>query len=103
MKKYKLLKTDKKTWDNKPLFQIQALVSFGTVKKGDKGGFIEKEANLEVSGDAWVFGNAQVSGDAWVCFRGELTISIDYELTPFIKIDTAEKAQKLKKALEALR
>ena len=43
-KKYKLLKSDKKTWDDKPLFQIQASISFGTIKKGDKGGYIEKEA-----------------------------------------------------------
>ena len=49
------------------LFRIEALVSFGDISKGYKGGFIEKESNLsQVYGDAWVCGNAQVSGDAQV-------------------------------------
>lgn len=30
------------------------------------GGFVEKEENLDQSGDAWVYGNARVSGNAWV-------------------------------------
>ena len=46
------------------LFRIKALVEFGNVKKGDLGGFIEKEENLNQSGDAWVFGDARVSGNA---------------------------------------
>ena len=55
--------------------RIRALVAiaiFG-VLPGDLGGYVEKEANLaQVSGDAWVsgdarvYGDAQVSGDAWV-------------------------------------
>ena len=55
------------------LYRIRALLSFGGVKAGDLGGFIEKEANLSqvsdnawVFGNAWVSGNAQVSGNAWV-------------------------------------
>ena len=68
------------------LKRIKALidVSLG-VKAGDIGGWIESEANLSHSGNAWVFGNArvfggaqvsgdarvfgdaQVFGDAWVC------------------------------------
>jgi hypothetical protein len=64
-KKYKLIKSDKTVF-GKPLFQVQALVSFGDVKKGDKGGFIEGEENLSHEGDAWVFGDAWVSGNAWV-------------------------------------
>ena len=64
--------------------RIRALIDFGNVKKGELGGFIEKEENLshennawvygdarvsgnaEVYGDAWVYGNAKVYGDAWV-------------------------------------
>jgi len=48
------------------LFRIKATVDidrFG-VKKGDLGGFIEKEDNL--SGNAWVHGDAQVFGNARV-------------------------------------
>ena len=48
------------------LYRIQATENIPSryVDKGDLGGFIEKEANL--SGNAWVFGNAEVSGNAWV-------------------------------------
>lgn len=46
------------------LFRIKALIEFGNVKAGDLGGYIEKEDNLEHSGDAWVSGNARVYGNA---------------------------------------
>ena len=45
------------------LKRIVCTVSFKGVKVGDLGGFIEKEKNL--SGDAWVYGDARVSGNAW--------------------------------------
>ena len=49
------------------LFQIKAIISFGSVIKGELGGYIELEKNLaQVSGDAWVSGNAQVFGNARV-------------------------------------
>ena len=48
------------------LFRIKALIEFGNVKAGDLGGYIEKEDNLEHSGDAWVSGNAEVYGNARV-------------------------------------
>lgn len=48
------------------LFRIKALVKFGDVKKGELGGFVEKEENLEHYGNAWVYGDAQVYGDAKV-------------------------------------
>ena len=66
MKKYRLLKNDTQDWLGHTLFRIQAKVAFGLVEKGEKGGYIEKEDNLDVSGDAWVSGNACVSGDARV-------------------------------------
>ena len=43
------------------------------VKTGDKGGLIEKEANLSQEGDAWVYRGAQVYGEARV--SGEARIS----------------------------
>jgi len=64
--KYKLIKSDKKSWDGQELFQVVALKDFGSVSKGDKGGYIQAEANLSVSGNAWVYGNARVYGNAWV-------------------------------------
>ena len=48
------------------LKRIRALIDFGNVKKGELGGFIEKEENLSYAGDAWVSGNAWVYGNAWV-------------------------------------
>ena len=48
------------------LHRIRATVSFGFVKIGDLGGWIEKEENLSHEGKAWVWGNAEVCGDAKV-------------------------------------
>ena len=46
--------------------RIRALIDFGNVKKGELGGFIEKEENLSHENNAWVYGNAKVYGDAEV-------------------------------------
>ena len=48
------------------LFQIQALVAFGTVVAGELGGYIQSEECLSHYGNAWVYGDARVSGDAHV-------------------------------------
>ena len=48
------------------LYRIEALRDFGDVKKGSKGGFIEKEDNLSQSGDCWVFYDAMVCDKAMV-------------------------------------
>ena len=66
--KFKLTKESKiNAWGGK-LFRIEAIVNFkngnNEIKKGTKGGWVEKESNL--SGDAWVYDNAMVYGDAWV-------------------------------------
>jgi len=64
-KKFKLSKNTKVVL-GVTLFQIVALQDFADVSKGDKGGWLEKESNLSVYGDAWVYGNARVSGNASV-------------------------------------
>lgn len=66
MKKFELTSETKINIFGKKLFRIKALVSFGVVKTGETGGWVEKEENVNQSGDAWVFGNAEVSGDAEV-------------------------------------
>ena len=81
MDKYRLLTDDFKELPTNgiKLYRIEALMDFGDVKKGDKGGYIQSEGDnlshektcwvygdARVSGDAWVYGNALVSGDAWV-------------------------------------
>ena len=64
MEKFKLDKKDFKTINNTKLFRIIALKDFGNVKKGDKGGYIEKVENLSLEGNCWVSGDARVSGTA---------------------------------------
>lgn len=63
MEKFELT-TNTKIHFGKKLFQIRALVSFGNVKEGELGGYIEKEENLDHDGNAWVYSNAWVSGNA---------------------------------------
>ena len=86
-KKYKLTK-ETKEFLGTTLYRIEALIDFSDVKKGDKGGFIEKEDNLAQEGDAWVYdnawvygnarvsGNARVYGNAWV--YGKLKLAGGY-------------------------
>jgi len=46
------------------LYRIELIINCKWGKIGDKGGFIEKEENI--SGNAWVYGDALVCGDAQV-------------------------------------
>lgn len=49
------------------LYQIKALKDFADVKKGDLGGWIASEDNLDQEGNAWVYDNACVFNKAKVC------------------------------------
>ena len=62
-KKYKLTDETINVY-GRTLHRIEALKDFGDVKKGDKGGFIEKEGNLSQSDNCRVYGNAKVFGNA---------------------------------------
>ena len=94
MKKFELT-TNTKMFLGKKLFQIKALISFGDVKAGELGGYIEKEENLSQTGDAWVFDNARVSGDArvsgnaWVtdnaCYTTIKGFGREYRTTTFFR------------------
>ena len=70
--KYKLTE-ETKDFYGATLYRIEAVESFGNVKAGEKGGWIEKEENLSQAGDCWVcdnacmYGNARVYGNAQVC------------------------------------
>ena len=48
------------------LYRIEALKDFANIKKGDKGGFVEKKENLSQSGNCWVYHTAKVYGNAEV-------------------------------------
>jgi hypothetical protein len=64
--KFELTSETKLMPDGTKLYRIRALMDLEFCKKGEVGGWIESEKNLDISGDAWVFGNAQVSGNACV-------------------------------------
>jgi len=62
MKKYKLTEETKiSSFSGLKVTRIEAVIDFGNVTKGDKGGWVEKEENLNNSS-----GNAEVSGNAGV-------------------------------------
>lgn len=75
-KRYKLMKpsvqkyrlTNKTKWihPGHTLYQIQALKSFGDIKAGDFGGWIESYDNLSQFDNCWVYENAKVFGKAKV-------------------------------------
>ena len=79
MKKYTLMDTDTKVLFGRKLFRIKANISFGNVKEGDLGGYVEKEKNLDMSDNAWVSGNAKVSGNAEV--YGDAEVSGDAKVS----------------------
>jgi len=60
-KKYEL---GKKNSDG--LYRVIALRNFGTIKKGEVGGFVDSKKNLSQEGCCWISGNARVSGNAFV-------------------------------------
>ena len=72
MKKYELT-NETKVINGVELYRIKALESFGYIKKGDLGGWIESEKNLSQYGNAWVYDNAKVGGDATVCGNARIS------------------------------
>ena len=75
--KFELLLDDVVEYLGIKLFRIRALNSFGNVEAGDIGGYIEKEENLSIYGNAWVSGDARVTSqkdyivfkNSWSSFR----------------------------------
>ena len=72
-KHFKLLKDDSIEIDGVKLYRIEATrdIPQHGVKKGDRGGYIEKEDNLQ--DNAWVGRNAKVYGNALVCEEAVVT------------------------------
>ena len=64
--KFKLLKNESCSFNNKTLFRIVSLKNFGDVKKGQKGGWVENEDNLSQYGECWIYDNAMVFDHAKV-------------------------------------
>lgn len=78
MKKFELTTETKINICGKKLFRIKALISFGLIIAGEKGGWIEKEENLSQYGNAWVFGNAEVYDNA--CVRDNAYLDMDLDM-----------------------
>lgn len=78
MNKYTLLTNDSIDYKGRILYRIKALKSFGLIKKGDLGGYIESYTNLSQEGNCWVNGNAkvydngQLNDDASICEFAEV-------------------------------
>ena len=83
-KKYELLTDDTIELFGRKLYRIRAKIDFGSVKKGQLGGYIGKAENLSHDGDAWVSGDAVVTddavvtGNAWVTGNAVVTSTKDY-------------------------
>ena len=69
--KYKLTEETIRV-NGRTLYRVEALKDFGDVKKGIKGGYVEKEENLSQNGDCWVSDDAKVYGDAIVCDNAKI-------------------------------
>ena len=70
--KYKLTDETMTTESGVLLHRIECVCSFGNVKAGDRGGWIEKEENLSQLCDCWVSDNAKVYGNAKVFGNAEV-------------------------------
>ena len=55
LNKYELAKDYSITIMGRTLHRIHALKSFGNVKKGDLGGWVESEENLSQEGECWIY------------------------------------------------
>lgn len=68
MKKFELT-TESKEINGNTVYRIRSLIDFKgivAVKRGDLGGFIEKEENLSQEGNCWIFDDSAVYGNARV-------------------------------------
>jgi len=54
------------------LYQIEALQTFGQVKCGEYGGYIENESNLSQEGNCWVHDNALVYNEAKISKNAQI-------------------------------
>ena len=83
MKKYELT-SETKVFNDVELHRIKALKSFGNIKEGYLGGWIESEKNLSQDVGAWigenaaVFENARIFGNATI--RGNATVGGNAEV-----------------------
>lgn len=83
------------------LHRIRALKTFSNVRKGDLGGWLEKEENLSQEGNCWIYDNAKVYDDARV--RSDAIICNHAEIYDNAFIDGTAMIQKHSKVYEFAR
>jgi len=71
-KKFELTEETQIFFKDVTLHRIRALRDFSDVKKGDLGGWIQKEKNLSHEGDCWIYDNAIVMNDARVLHNARM-------------------------------
>ena len=67
-----ILTDDTITESGHTLYRIKACRSFGHIKAGTLGGYIESEYNLDHSGNCWIGDNAKVYGHAKIYENAEV-------------------------------
>lgn len=70
-RKYELTDETREAF-GRTLHRIVALRDFGNVKKGDLGGFVEKESNLSHANTCWIYDDGIVFGESKVCEGSEV-------------------------------
>lgn len=76
--KYEILEQTYQLTDGRKVYRIKAVRDFGSVKKGEVGGFVEADDNLSHHGLCWIAGSAmalgrsQVTGDALLKDRARI-------------------------------
>lgn len=79
MEKKFVLTEDTRVIDGRTLYRIRAEKNFSDVRKGDLGGFVEKEENLSQLGDSWIYDEACVYDNARIyhnaCVYGRACVS----------------------------
>ena len=84
--RYSLTKTSKVEMGIK-FYQIKAEETKKGVNKGDLGGWVEKKENLDMSGDAWVSGDARVYGKLKISLGYFFGMRLDNEEIKYKKIE----------------
>lgn len=89
--KYKLSDKTKLLEDGICVHRIIALRQFGSILKGEEGGWVESESNLSHSGCCWIYGDAVVAGDSVVtdsaCIKGHAIVSGESRISGFAVVE----------------
>ena len=76
-KKYKILENKYTYWNDRKIYRIRALKSFGDVKEGQLGGYVEKESNLSHGGNCWIYKRSKVYGNAILENNASITDDVE--------------------------